>query len=90
MATFRSDEIKDWCDTESDPEGTTALCARCGIDSVIGDASGYPIIKEFLEEMNEYGFLTPVPSTLDGVRPLHERFVSALLSKVRASGLWWR
>jgi hypothetical protein len=31
-------EIKEWVD-----EGETALCPRCGIDSVIGSASGLPV-----------------------------------------------
>jgi hypothetical protein len=34
----------------------TALCARCGIDSVIGDKSGFPIAREFLAEMQRYWF----------------------------------
>ena len=44
-------EILDWVD-----DGKTALCAKCGIDSVIGSSSGYPITKEFLKEMNNYWF----------------------------------
>jgi hypothetical protein len=36
--------------------GQTALCPRCGIDSVLGSASGYPINREFLQKMNEYWF----------------------------------
>ena len=34
----------------------TALCPRCGSDSVIGDRSGYPIEPEFLHRMNEAWF----------------------------------
>jgi hypothetical protein len=34
-------EIEDWVDDE-----TTALCPNCGIDSVIGSASGYPVEDE--------------------------------------------
>lgn len=29
----------------------TATCPRCSIDSVIGDASGFPIDREFLARM---------------------------------------
>ena len=30
---------------------STAICAKCGVDSVIGDASGFSIDKLFLELM---------------------------------------
>lgn len=43
-------QIKEWCD-----KGTTGICS-CGIDSLIGDASGYKITKRFLKEMNKYWF----------------------------------
>jgi len=33
-----------------DGEGT-ALCPFCGVDAVIGDASGYPINNDVLEKM---------------------------------------
>lgn len=32
------------------------MCPYCGIDSVFGDASGYPVTKDFLREMNKYWF----------------------------------
>lgn len=35
---------------------TTAKCPVCGIDSLIGDASGFPITPEFLEQMYERWF----------------------------------
>jgi hypothetical protein len=34
----------------------TALCPECGIDSVIGDASGFAITAEFLKRMHDYWF----------------------------------
>ncbi len=44
--------IGEWVDDE-----TTAMCPKCGIDSVIGDASGFPITdKAFLKAMNEAWF----------------------------------
>ena len=36
--TFDPAEIAEWVD-----DGTTALCPNCGIDSMIGAASGYPV-----------------------------------------------
>ena len=34
----------------------TAICPYCGIDSVIGESSGFPITKEFLAGMKEFWF----------------------------------
>jgi len=50
LETYPPTAIQDWCD---DDEGT-ALCARCGIDSVIGSASGWPVTPEFLAKMNQH------------------------------------
>lgn len=52
LSIFSPTEITDWLD-ESDG---TVLCPRCGIDAVIGESSGYPITKGFLEEMQKYWF----------------------------------
>jgi hypothetical protein len=51
--TFEPHEIVTWIDGQQ-----TALCPKCGIDSVIGSASGLPIGGEFLHEMCEYWFST--------------------------------
>lgn len=40
---------------ESDGQ-ETAWCPYCDIDAVLGDASGFPITDEFLEEMNDAWF----------------------------------
>jgi hypothetical protein len=58
-AVFSPSEILDWVDEDPSGEGissqgATALCPRCGIDSVIGSLSGYPITTEFLEQMNKH------------------------------------
>ena len=45
-------EIKEWVDKAP----KTALCPHCGIDSVIGDASGYLLTPEFLSEMHNHWF----------------------------------
>jgi hypothetical protein len=49
-------EIEDWIDEDENGTGTCALCAKCGIDSVIGSASSYPITKEFLGKMHLHWF----------------------------------
>lgn len=63
---FSTSEIPDWVD-ETLYKGAeviryepTARCPRCGIDSVIGSASGYPITREFLQTMNSYWFGQPM------------------------------
>jgi hypothetical protein len=52
---FRPSEIEDWTD-EWEGVGQTALCPRCGIDSVIGSESGYPVTPEFLAAMKAHWF----------------------------------
>jgi len=48
---FDPSEIVEWTDDDQ-----TAICPRCGIDSVIGSEGGFPLTKEFLDEMHEYWF----------------------------------
>jgi hypothetical protein len=52
---FTPNQIEDWTD-EVNGEGQTALCPSCGIDSVIGDSSGFEISKDFLGKMRSYWF----------------------------------
>ncbi len=49
--TFENNRIQQWTDA-----GQTALCPHCGIDAVIGNASGYPLTPQFLGEMKRYWF----------------------------------
>jgi hypothetical protein len=52
--TFLPSEIVEWID-ESSAEGESAICPKCGIDSVL--SSKYPIDdKQFLHEMNKLWF----------------------------------
>ena len=52
VTTFRPREIIKWTDDEQ-----TALCPNCGIDSVIGEKSGYPVADiDYLKQMNSYWF----------------------------------
>ena len=52
MEIYSPTEITDWVDEDDNGIGLCALCAKCGIDSVIGSGSGYPITVEFLKKMN--------------------------------------
>jgi hypothetical protein len=54
-AVFLPTEITEWTD-EWEGVGNTALCPRCGIDSVIGSTSGYPVTPEFLATMKARWF----------------------------------
>jgi len=49
-------EVTEWVDEDDEGIGRTALCAKCGIDSVIGSSSGYPMNRKFLKEMHDYWF----------------------------------
>ncbi|MFC0187530.1 cytoplasmic protein [Fictibacillus aquaticus] len=49
---YHPEKIDDWADEDEN----TAICPYCGIDSVIGESSGYPITKEFLKSMHEVWF----------------------------------
>lgn len=51
LEIFPYEHIEDWCD-----EANTALCPNCGIDSVIGSASNFPINQVFLSAMQKYWF----------------------------------
>ena len=51
LGIYGPTEITAWVDEER-----TAICAKCGIDSVIGAASGYPITAEFLRRMHDHWF----------------------------------
>ena len=53
--TFPTTAITAWVDLEGG-EGQTALCPRCGIDSVLGERSGYELSPEFLQQMKKYWF----------------------------------
>ena len=48
-AQFTPTEIVEWCD-----EAQTAHCPRCKSKSVIGDASGHPVHRAFLERMRSH------------------------------------
>jgi len=57
LEVFPTSEIEDWIH-----DGETALCPKCGIDSVIGSRSGYSIQREFLAKMHNHWFLLmPTP-----------------------------
>jgi hypothetical protein len=52
LKDFKPNEIEDWIEDNSG----TAICPYCGINSVIGESSGYPITQELLKKMRDYWF----------------------------------
>jgi hypothetical protein len=56
LSIFPPGKIEEWVDEDDQGLGQTALCPHCGIDSVIGDRSGYPVSREFLEKMRARWF----------------------------------
>ena len=54
LRIFSPTEIIEWIEDNQDD---TAICPYCGIDSVIGQSSGFPISREFLEKMQNHWFV---------------------------------
>ncbi len=59
---FPSTNIEEWIDEDDGGVGQTALCPQCGVDSVIGDKSGFPVTSHFLSEMHRFWFNRRGPS----------------------------
>ena len=53
---FPPSEIKEWIQDGDSTAEQTAICPHCGIDSVIGSASSYPVTSDFLQRMRELWF----------------------------------
>ncbi len=64
LAVYNPNEIARWVDPPHDTPyvgvysdiGRTALCARCGIDAVLAEESGYPLTVVFLDAMHNRWF----------------------------------
>jgi len=51
--TFAASVVEEWVEDEDG----TALCPYCGVDAVIGSASGFPVADaEFMRAMHERWF----------------------------------
>ena len=60
-ATYPPSEIEDWIngpqlETGDTADGVTALCPRCGIDSVLPSAAPIQLDEQLLAEMHHYWF----------------------------------
>lgn len=59
LSIFTPGEIEEWIEEPEDcprGPGKTAICPRCGIDSVLPDTIEHEITKEFLEIMQKEFF----------------------------------
>lgn len=75
---FPATMVEQWYGEKND-EGDTGLCPGCGIDSLIGDATGISLTKEFLVAMNTKYF--------DGLCEIETEKVRAELYKMFEDGL---
>jgi hypothetical protein len=57
LNTYPASEVTDWTGDENGV-GQTALCPRCPVDSVLGDASRLPLEPGFLRAMRVRFFET--------------------------------
>ena len=56
-STFPATEVADWVDQDDAGVGRTALCPRCGVDAVVGSASGLPVASAaYLAELHARSF----------------------------------
>lgn len=55
-ATFTVAAVVEWVDPDENGVGQSAICPYCGVDSVIGSASGFAIQADFLNMMHRYWF----------------------------------
>ena len=54
--TFPPSYVTHWIDKNEEGIGQTALCPHCGVDAVLGSASGFPITHELLQTMHQHWF----------------------------------
>jgi hypothetical protein len=56
LAIFPPAAIEEWIASDKRGVGQTAICPKCGEDSVIGSKMGFPITVEFLGEVKLHWF----------------------------------
>jgi len=51
QSIFPAYEVTEWLDEQYE-QGASAVCPRCKVSAVIGDAAGFPIEADFLARMH--------------------------------------
>ncbi|MBU3537649.1 cytoplasmic protein [Polynucleobacter sp. UK-Gri1-W3] len=65
---FPATMVEQWL-SEANGQGDTGWCPRCGVDSLIGDASGIPLTPSFLAAMNGKYFDADCAIEADELKP---------------------
>lgn len=60
LATYPPPDIVDWIGDDEAGVGQTAICPKCGVDSVLGEKAGFPLTREFLEKILDSNSQIPV------------------------------
>jgi hypothetical protein len=56
LCHFKASQVEEYVDDDD----VTAICPLCGVDAVLGDATGLPIHDlEYLQAMHTFGFTMP-------------------------------
>ena len=53
LEIFDTADIEDWVEGVS---GISAVCPHCDVESVLGDAAGFPLTEEFLDALRQHHF----------------------------------
>ena len=56
LFTFPPSSIVEWVDFDDDGVGQTALCPRCGIDSVVPSKPSRPVTLDLLQRLQSESF----------------------------------
>ena len=84
LKVFPRKEIEEWTDWEEDDTPKTAICPKCKVDAVLGNASGLPIRDTgFLEAMYERWFECGVTLTAEESRTLTQEEIHKRLEEAR-------
>jgi hypothetical protein len=54
LEVFDKDEIEEYVEGE---DGMSAVCPKCSVESVIGDAAGFALTEELLDAMRQEMFV---------------------------------
>ena len=85
--TFPAVMVEQWF-SEVDGQGDTGWCPQCGIDSLIGDASGILLTSRFLTAMNEKYFNADCAIEAEKVKAkLYKSFAELVAANKKSSQL---
>ena len=70
LKVYNPSEITEWCDKHE-----TALCANCGIDSVIAESAGYPLTEEFLKSMYDFWFESSYSDVISKYAEIYHKYL---------------